>query len=214
MSVQIPVVPAYAQDLLHFEEPIYQPLARRIATKLYTATQLDLLTADEVVYGRASLDDFANLGEDGISANLCEALFRMSGETTKRYEVDFGWALGRPSEPTAPLRFTEPTLEALEEAARRLRTISPEEDVSITGTVVRLHRETLLQAGEVTIVGIVDLDNSNQLRRVWAELDTPEYERALQAHNEGQVVTLRGDLERIGNRYWLRRPNGFQVTPD
>lgn len=90
-----------------------------------------------------------------------------------------------------------------------LRAHVPEEDVVVTGEVVRLHREGN-GTGEITLVGRVDEDDT--LRRIWVELPAPDYDQAVRAHREMREVTVTGNLVRRGNRYVLNHPFGFRIN--
>ena len=96
----------------------------------------------------------------------------------------------------APIRFRRDHVPVLKAAAAELRARTPEDDVAITGEVVRLYREGA-SAGEITVVGRVE--DAEILRRIWMELPAPDYQAAMVAHQEMRQVTVRGSLVRRGD---------------
>jgi hypothetical protein len=217
-SVEVPLPPRVGQEMLPFEDPDLhyqaQPFPRRVSQLLYRATTKARNAAQLVVHQDQGLDAFTSQVDEGVSANLCESLAGLAGEDQHPFELRFQWAISRPAEPTAPLTFDPPTVQVLSEAARQLRARMPEEDVRVIGSVVRLHRESSLGAGEVSIAGVMDGDPTERLWRVWVELTEQDYATGIQAHNSGQLVSVRGDLTRRGNRSTISRVTAFELVPE
>lgn len=76
-----------------------------------------------------------------MTANLCEAISGFTSREGGETKIDFSWALSRPVEPTVPIRVDRDQVVVLREAAQELRAAEPEENVTVVGAVVRLHRE-------------------------------------------------------------------------
>ena len=147
IAVWVPVPPRLRpnEDGILFEpeefdpnEP-YERSATKFLNRALTATReaaIDTLSGDFV------LESFARRQDEGVSANLCESLVNLSGQEGTAFDVRFSWALERPVQELAPVvRFGNETIPVLREAAQALRSWIPEDDVTIRGNVVRLHRE-------------------------------------------------------------------------
>lgn len=215
ISIWVPVPPRLTQeeDFVLFDdssEPFERAATKHLNRALVAtrAASLDALDAD------AGLDAFIARENDGVSANLCEALVAMAGESEAAFDVRFAWALDRPVLDMQPsVSFDDESIPILREAARELRSRLPEEEVRIRGNVVRLHREGQLGGGEVTIAGLITGDPLQKLRRVSVSLAESDYGLAIQAHQSFADVEVVGSLIQRGTRTYLNEARGFVVRP-
>ncbi|MFH9610487.1 hypothetical protein [Streptomyces sp. NPDC017448] len=215
LTVYIPVPPQIGQTEIEVDHPrvklLSQPFQRRVSLKLREATNAAVEAADDVLHRRVGMDAFTRRADQGVNANLCEALAGFSYPDGGEALIDFSWALSRPVEPSEPVRLNRDQGDVLREAAQNLRAAAPEEDVTVIGAVVRLHREGALGAGEVSIAGIVEGGMNDRLRRIWLDLSETDYSAATRAHESGATVSVTGSLVKRGNRYVLQNPAGFAV---
>jgi hypothetical protein len=190
-----------------------EPFERRVSLCIYDATQAAQSAANEALTSPHGLDAFTSSIGRGVSANLCEALVGLGGETGHPFELDLFLAASRPlpGRKLKPIHFRRDHLPVLEAAAQELRERIPEEAVAVVGNVVRLHREGS-GPGEISVAGTVEGDD--RLRRIWMDLPAEDYVQATRAHEQMLTVSVRGDLVRRGTRLFLRSPSGFQVMPD
>lgn len=219
ITAHIPIAPQVGQQQFLFEEPqlaeLDQPFERKVSLRLYEATSAALDATEEVMTSSGDIESFKSRCRKGVTANLCEALSGMSGEVGDvPFRLRFSWALSRPVEPRASIDVAPEEIRIMEQAARDLRAEEPEENVRVVGGVTRLHREGSLGPGEVSIAGTIDGDPSERMRRVWLELPEEDYSKATRAHDDGNLVSVRGNLTRRGNRYTLRSVAGFEVLPE
>jgi hypothetical protein len=197
------------EELLQ-EEP-YERSATRFLNRALEATHT---AAQQALDGDIGIEAFTQRENQGVSANLCESLVNLAGQDGTTFDVHFSWALERPvSELSSVVRFSTETIPVLREAARTLRFWIPEENVRITGNVVRLHRESNYGAGEVSIAGVVSSDTVGQIRRVSVSLAEEDYQKAIAAHETYTEVEVVGSLTQRGNRTYLNNPTDFQVRP-
>jgi hypothetical protein len=219
LSVHTPVPPrlSFAQAAL-FEaedadgvEPA-EPFERRVSLKVYDAVRAAYGAANAALVDANGLDAFTQVVPTGVSANLCEALVGLGGESGHPFELSLRLAPSRPLRIArlTPIRFRRDHLPVLASAARELRERIPEEGVVVEGNVVRLHREGS-GAGEISIAGAID--GEDRLRRVWMSLADEDYTVATRAHAEMSTVSVRGDLVRRGDRLFLTNPTGFRALP-
>jgi hypothetical protein len=217
-TVCIPVPPLIGQTAIEMDDPRHhvatQPFERRVSLSLRDATREALDAASDVIQRREDMEAFTRRAERGVSANICEALAGFSSNTSRDVEIDFSWALSRPVEPSAPLVVSRDQRTVLREAAQELRAQAPEEDVTVVGAVVRLHRDSACGPGEVSVAGIVEGGLNDRLRRVWFSLAEEDYSRATVAHESGATVSVTGSLIRRETRFELRSPSNFNVLPD
>lgn len=218
LTVYIPIPPLIGQTAIEMQDPRHVlatlPFERRVSLGLREATQEALNAASDVIHRREDMDAFTRRASKGVNANICEALAGFSPETSRDVKIDFSWALSRPVEPSPTLYVSHDQRTILKQAAQELRAQAPEEDVTIVGAVVRLHREGAFGPGEVSIAGIIEGGQNDRLRRVWLDLPEEDYSRATQAHESGATVAVTGSLIRRGTRYMLQNPSSFNVVPD
>ncbi|GGV84266.1 hypothetical protein GCM10015535_28680 [Streptomyces gelaticus] len=78
--------------------------------------------------------------------------------------------------------------------AKDLRARLGQRDMTLLGSVVRLHRELPYGPGAVTIAGYFDERDGRRARRVRMSLDEHDYGKAAEAHRRGDEVIVRGDV--------------------
>lgn len=196
-----PVVPPPIQQAL-IEEVVSDddPFERRITKRLVGALAATREATERTVGGE--FDAFAKTVQLGVSANLCEALVEVI-EPFRSLSVSVTWARTRPVKVVRNVvRFSGPDVPVLREAARSFRDREPRPDVDIFGIVRVLTREETDVDGTVTLLAFIDGRNQS----VKAVLKQSDYEKAILAHKEKAPVVMRGDLERIGQRWRLLNP--------
>jgi hypothetical protein len=187
-----------------------EPYERRVSLRLNEAVHAALSAATASLTETDSLKPFTSAIKRGVSANLCEALVGLGGEAGHPFEVTSSLALARPARTfLKPARFRRDHLTVIRAAAQELRARLPEEDVLLTGHVVRLHREAS-ETGEVSIAGTVE--DEEVFRRIWINLSDGDYDKATSAHQKMLRVSVRGDLARSGNKSYLLHAHGFEVS--
>jgi hypothetical protein len=190
--------------------PEDEPIQRRVSLQMYQAVRAAHQAADAALLSTDGLEPFAVAVNEGVSANLCEALAGLGGSSGHPFEFAVSLAAARRDSVT-PVRFRRDHIPVLREAAVEFRARTPEDDVTITGEVVRLYREGA-SGGEITVVGRVE--DAEILRRIWLDLSAVDYQAAMLAHGEMRQVAVRGNLVRRGTRFYLSGASGFQVLAD
>ena len=217
LTAYTPVPPRLSGQSSLFDDPAAglpeeEPLERQVSLRLYQAVQAAHEAADAALLSADGLEPFTASVNRGVSANLCEALTGFGGSAGHQFQMSMSLAATRRNTARlAPVRFRRDHLPVLKEAAAELRARTPEEDVAVTGEVVRLHREGQ-STGEITLVGRIE--DSEVLRRIWIDLPISDYEAAMRAHQDMRQVTVRGSLTRRGTRFYLSGPTGFRVLAD
>jgi len=215
LTAHTPVPPRLAMQTSLFDdstpEHSDEPVERRVSLAIYRAVRVASSAADAALLTDDGLQPFTDAVEDGLSANLCEALAGSGGASGHPFEFSLSMAVTRQAGALAPIRFARHHLPLLREAASELRARTPEENVTIIGDVVRLHREATA-GGEITLVGRVD--DADTLRRIWVELAGDDYSVAMDAHVRTRQVSLTGNLSRRGTRFYLTNHSGLQIVAE
>lgn len=190
-----PVAPVLDESWGVFEQ---EPPLRRVIIRLVQALQASREMAElwDSDFGYPALDDAVSAG---VSANLCDALARLVG-CTNRFEVSVAWATtDLPTPSPARVEFSETYRQALEEAAKTLRSTEAQPGARLTATVHALARDRWESRGKVTLKAEI----RGRVQSVTALLQPKDYGAAIHAHQAGRRVIVTGDLERIGQRWHI-----------
>ena len=209
ISTWVPIPPRLSQeeDQVLFDDPS-EPFERQATRQLSRALAAATDATDQALSTDAGIDAFLSRANDGLSANLCEALVALAGENEVPLGISMAWALDRPTQALrSEFRFSTEGVSVLKEAARELRDRVPEEVVRVSGNVVRLHRDGISGAGDVTIAGVVSGDDLGRLRRISVSLAEGDYQ---QDFSDVEVV---GELFQRGTRTYLRDARAFVARP-
>ena len=177
--------------------PEYEPTVRSLTRRLAEALEAIRRTTEIAVPG------WYQIVQNGVSANLCEALVTMISPFAN-LDVSVKWALTRPvGTPHHIIRFASADITILLEAARMFRSREPMPDETLVGFVRRLGREETQVDGSIGLSTAID----GQPASVTVTLRQSDYERAIQAHRDKSIVAVKGDLERVGQRWRLLNPS-------
>ena len=210
INLLAPVAPALgAQGTLLSEEPF----ERRVTRKLVSGLRASRRATDRVNRGVGAIGDFESRLCEGISANLCQSVARLT-EAGGGLEVSVSWAMTRPAdgatEGRAAIAFRPLDIGVLDEAARVLSDRQERTDEEVQGYVSRLARDKTDPTGTATIKAFVD----GKLVSVQVVFDSGDYTEITRAHEARLSVSLEGDLHREGQRWHLRNPRGVTVMED
>ena len=195
--VQQELFPELSDDILQGDKDRDAPIQRQMTRRLVEALEAARESTEKTMAGDS--DAFAKGVEKGVSANLCDALASLIGPFPT-VDIGVSWARTRPSPlPQAIVRFGKADSPILQEAARRFRDRVPREGVHLSGFVQLLKRSETQDDGIIHLTTHID----GQPQAVRAILEQSDYGRAVQAHKDKAMVTLKGDLERKGQRWWL-----------
>lgn len=138
--------------------PVEDPFERRATSMLAKGLAATRQAAARAM-ATGSLEAFHAAVDEGVSANLCEALAGMGNDLAIRdLAISFSWSPARPLRNTAPhkILFPADALPVIKEAGRVFRETAPYEDFEVRGVVIRLDRPQNTAEGKVTILGFVD----------------------------------------------------------
>jgi hypothetical protein len=147
LTAHTPVPPRLSGQPSLFDDlasglPAEEPLERQVSLRLYQAVQAAHEAADAALLTADGLEPFTAAVSRGVSANLCEALIGFGGNAGHPFQLSISLAATRQNTAVlVPVRFRRDHLPVLKEVATEFRARTPEEDIAVTGEVVRLHRE-------------------------------------------------------------------------
>lgn len=209
VTILAPVAPPSMPGLFQGIDPD-PPDERRLTVHLMKALAAARLATDRCAKGVE--DAFGEEVENGVSANLCGALSKMIG-AFPTLDVSVSWASTRPvAVEHRTVQFVQTDAPLLTDGAASLRRHAARVDVRLLGHVKHLRREATEKHGTIRLNTVVD--PGQQPRSVSALLERKDYEQAVQAHKERAQVVVSGDLERLGQRWWLLNPRLEKVMQD
>lgn len=218
-TIIAPVPPAFQQSALKsYDEEFQQavePFPRRVTTRLMTS--LDIV--DHAIK-TARLDPVLDGIDDGVSANLCEALVTMKppGDQS-RLDVNMSWSRSRPRLPEGVpqvVSFSQADFPIIEEAGRRLRERSVPRRERFVGKVHALQSDVPSLFDDLVGKIIIRTEVGGQSARVKVVLNRDDYKRACDAHRDEVRVAVKGVIHHdVKIRvYELSEASDFEVLED
>ena len=186
-----------------------EPFERTALVTLATAA-LSVQQAIEWSTARGSVDRFSEDVEAGVNANYCDALASMLEQGPGRdVTLRFSWSPCRPLQRELPaqLRFAKHEAGVLRAASKYLKDRAPMSGFELVGQIVKLETAAPTQGGTVTVAGLVD----ETIRQVQLDLSASDYQRAVQAHQVEQIVSVEGELVKDGRSFRLHNARMFSV---
>jgi hypothetical protein len=188
-------------------EPFNRQVTRRLGTALSAVAEAAItgVTTGDMASFEARVDD-------GVSADLCEALALVNDcKTVTQLDISIGWAAARP--PLDPPRnrheFTRDSIDVIREAGRMLRERAPVEDLEIEGIVVDVTRPAPDLVGRATVLAPVQ----GSPRKVRIDVAGDDWNTANDAMVRHILLRCRGDLVREGKLYVLRAARDLRLAP-
>jgi hypothetical protein len=201
------LVPLHGQDVaepraLFGREDLGEPgggFFRGVTANLMQAAEAAVYAAQEFE-STDSVEPFADMVEYGLSADLLDALSKLS-ESGQEAEIRAVWSplVGEPEHISTVVEVHPDHLAAFAQAAIRFKEAPPPISVTIRGTVTNLERRFAGQSGTSTL----DVISGISAKRVRVRLSASQYEAAIEAHRIGDVLEVTGEQSRVGNLYWL-----------
>jgi hypothetical protein len=217
-TIIAPVPPAFEQRPLlpddEFQEAL-EPFGRRVTTRLMTS--LDII--DHAIKA-ARLDPIFDGVDEGVSANLCEAVFAMRppGDQS-RLDVNMSWSRSRPRLPEGVpqvVSFHQADFPIIEEAGRRLRERAVPRRERFVGKVHALQSDVPSLFDDLVGKIIIKTTVGGQPARVKVVLNREDYKRACDAHRDEKRVAVTGVIHHdVKIRvYEISEPRDFQVLDE
>jgi hypothetical protein len=216
-TIITPVPPSLHQQTLpglDFED-VQEPFARRVTTRLMASLEI----VDDAVR-TARLDPILGGIEDGVSANLCEAMVAMRPEGDQsRLDISMSWSRSRPRVPDRVpknVSFAQEDFLIIQEAGRRLRERARPIRERFEGKVLILQSDIASLYDDVIGKIVIRTTVGGRPARVKVVLSREDYRRACDAHRDEKRVAVTGVIHHdVKIRvYELSEPRDFQVLDE
>lgn len=212
ITIECSIAPRLQRPLLEGLPDFDAPFERKTCLRLANALQATIGAAQKSVASN-EMAPFRDGAQDGVSANLCEAIAQIFDATeADLLETSFSFAPRRPVEKNVPRRisFSSDLVPVLRAGASGLRDEATYPGTDLLGAVVKLESPAPLDGGEVVLSAYID----GRMRNVRIKLSGPDYSTAVSAHREGVHVSCVGDLKREGRGFSLRNATDVRVARD
>lgn len=150
-----------------------------------------------------------------VNANLCEAILGMRPDTPDvTWEVSISWSPAWPAYVnTLPqfVRFEDRSFEQLAAIDRALRAGNVRRHGLLQGKIVRLSGRDPLHGESGPLSVLVAVETPDVPPSVEIVLNPEQYRRAGEAHLNGQRISVKGILDRVGRKWHLLDVSNFQV---
>jgi hypothetical protein len=154
---------------------------------------------------------FAAIVEDGVSANLCQALAQIARDG-EGADISIRWSLTQPDQSAPSLLLAREDAQSLTEAAQRLTEVEPLPEVAVQGHITKINEEPKAYDGVTTIDALVE----GKMRRVsvtFAKDDAAVRDALIDAFKYRKRISFTGELVREGGRLRLESPRELVVLP-
>lgn len=196
------------------KQAVQEDFEKTTFTRLVTETLAKSLNALNLTLKEFSQTNtnslFDSLVEQGVSANLCDALVGLSGVNKNRdFEISLSASKLVPHNDNINLRlkFDSTIVAALEKASEYYKDNYVILNITLSGVIKKLTREKDEENGFVTIItSLGDITKS-----VTFELTSEHYIAAIDAHKKKTIISCTGDLHVAPRSAKLLNNNNFIV---
>jgi len=214
INVEVQVVDEENEQLYLFEVAPDLPIPNehKVVRRINTAIQ----QVDRIVNQEVKVSDLIEFGyEDGITANMCDALSKLKPlnssdikiEATIRYAEAITHSLVAPvTKILEGIHFSY-----FEEISKRYRDFSLIEDVNLIGSITMLSKEnhSSLEEPENTIRLLTIIDNRTRL--ITLHLSPQNHILACNAYRDNIEVEVTGTIDKSGKRWFFSEVHKFTV---
>lgn len=187
-----------------------QPFARRVTSTL--SRSLNAIRNASVRQDRPLTAVFEDIVDEGVSANLCEALSVIAEQSVDRaVELDFTWSAKAPrTQETPRTKVVVPPIitPVLQDMSRHLKEVAPQPGFEVIGKVERLSNQELGEGFDLALRANVE----GRERLLALQLTDAEREVASTAWRTGRSVFTRGTLDKRYRPYRLLAPETFVLV--
>lgn len=165
-------------------------------------------------------DELANNYVNGLNANVCEALLEFRADAPElrlAFSAKFSRALPVDEQLPGEVILEDRAFEFLDVAARRMRGATPSGERDVDGYIVRLAAEEFPEpdeedeAPEGERVATLRFLQDGRKQQAFMQLEADAYKLACDAHRDRRPVRVRGNLERVGQRWRLLGVKHFEL---
>lgn len=186
-----------------FGDQVEEPIQRKISKNIMKS--LSLLSS---CAASQSFLDINNKVEQGISANLCDYVYKaLECIPNKDLIINVSWAQTIRMTDNVPnsVVFKDGMTAYIKEFSRKIKEMKPISDILIDGFVIELEKNPPIKNSEKFLATIWTKSIDAEYKNVKIELSREDYFRVIYpAHGADQIVECRGTLHISGKNYTLK----------
>ena len=206
LTLQSPVPPNFGSQI-GLDNQVDESFPRRATMTLASALER---TASLIEYVHTQQKLPENYDADiaaGFSANLCDNVASLA-KAGHGIDISILWAPTRPAEPLKrPFRFSQHSIDFLQEVANDIRRKQPTYDVRVIAHVFRLERDPNQFDGQAMLVTVWE----NRLAHMNVKFDPPAYDEVIKAFQDRSRISVQGDVHPVGRSFELLNPRNLTV---
>ena len=190
------------------EEPPEHKIIKRIGTAI---TQIDNVTNRRIRVADLVEDAF----QDGITANMCDALAKLKPEKTDDITIEtsvyYAEALTHAIEPPKIYTLDNAHFSYIDEISKRYKDCTLVEDVTLEGTIKMLSKTSSSDGdeNENTVRFLTKIDG--HLRSITLHLSPRHHTLACNAYRDDKEVRISGTIDKSGKYWFFTEVNEFVV---
>lgn len=200
LNVDIQVVDESNEQMVLEEYDIPTPFEHKVIERIGTA----ISQVDAIVNNRRQLSETAETAfENGITANMCDAFLKMrplSDADKVTTTIRYASSLTRQTGQIERIEMRANHFLVMDELAKIYRDKVAVEDVNLTGIIRSLSKKFDTNGDLKTIRLYTTFEDAS--RTVTIVLSDDQYRIACDAHRDGMLISVSGELDMSG-KYWV-----------
>jgi hypothetical protein len=203
-------LPSKESQGVAFDE--YPPLQRRSVIRILRGLN-SVVEAVEIDSPNPIVEKY----KTGLNANMCEALLEIM-EITKgndlRVQASLSPSWVIPSDISTEISLVSSSMDYLIAASTLFNEqAAKNENIILIGLALKLVRNPKEEDKERTIQLITSIEGIG-VKTVTVLLDEISYRKVVDAHRDIKFISIRGNLEKIKNRWYLTNPRELEIIGD
>lgn len=190
-----------------------QPFQRKIMKRLQKALY------QVQAFGQSSnIDDFVKTAyQDGISANMCDAILLFNSSDDLKIESTFKWSkcIKDDSDMPETISISDKSFNIVKAISKAYKNKQDKEQVVITGIVMDLSLDRHIQIKSDELSGYISIrffyENDEKFHKVKVYLEGNAYQLACDAHKRKQDISIEGILDKSGYQWFLDYPENIKI---
>lgn len=212
INIDVPVVDESSEQF--YMPEVTNPTADLPEHKIIKRIEKAISQVDSVTKGSVHVADLIENGyEEGITANMCDALSKLKPEGSADIKVEtsiyYAEAITHAVEPPKVCFINYEHFMYIEEISKRYKDCTLIEDVTLEGTIKMLLKNSVDGEDENIVSLLTKIDN--KLRSIMLHLSLRDHTAACNAYRDDKEVQVSGTLDKSGRRWFFSEVNAFNV---
>lgn len=212
INIDVPVVDESKEQFYMLE--VTNPPADLPEHKIIKRIEKAISQVDSVANGSVHVADLIKDGyEEGITANMCDALSRLKPEKSEDVRVEtsiyYAEAITHAVEPPKVCSINYNHFMFIEEISKRYKDCTLIEDVTLEGKIKMLLKNSTDDEDENTVSLLTEIDNKE--RSIMLHLSPRDHTAACNAYRDDKEVQVSGTLDKSRRRWFFSDVISFNV---